>query len=450
MSTPQVPSIRQRLANALAVWSLAWGAAVGAAIWLAATHEVDELLDDTLQASTELLGSLLPATLPSAAQAGAAPGTERFAWQLVAADGRLLARSARAPAAPWHTRPAPGFTQLPGWRVYGMAAQTPGQTPGHTPGQMLYAAQTGDERREARGEVALNAVLAALALGLLGHVWLRSRVRRELEPLRSLSHRLAGMGTGMGTGRALTPEAAAQALGAPERQELEPVHQAVQALTARLWARMASERAFSAHAAHALRTPLAGIDAQLAVALRECPPALRERLTLVRGATGRLQAVVVALLGLFRAGSQPQRAPVDVGSLVARLPAPGVQVTVQVAVQTDSPAPLDADADLLAAALVNLLDNSARHGAKQVSVQVLGPRTLRVSDDGPGVPPQRAQALLQALDHAQSQGLDGESTEGMTGLGLLLADRVARAHGGRLRLPDSAAGFVVELDLGEA
>jgi len=34
------------------------------------------------------------------------------------------------------------------------------------------------------------------------------------------------------------------------------------------------------------------------------------------------------------------------------------------------------------------------------------------------------------------------------GLGLMLADLVARAHGGRLHLPAVAQGFAVELELG--
>jgi len=45
---------------------------------------------------------------------------------------------------------------------------------------------------------------------------------------------------------------------------------------------VAAERAFNAHAAHALRTPLAGLDAQIAVALREAPEPLQGRLERIR------------------------------------------------------------------------------------------------------------------------------------------------------------------------
>ena len=80
------------------------------------------------------------------------------------------------------------------------------------------------------------------------------------------------------------------------------MHDAISALGERLARRVANERAFSAHAAHALRTPLAGIDTQLAVAQREAPASLQPRLARVREAAGRLTRVVSALLALFRSG----------------------------------------------------------------------------------------------------------------------------------------------------
>jgi signal transduction histidine kinase len=346
---------------------------------------------------------------------------EHFAWQLVAADGRVLRRSQRAPGQAWHATPRTGFANVTGWRVYGL--------PAGRDGRVLYAAQTRAERNEARAEVALGAVLAALAVGLLGQLWLRARVRQELQPLQRLSQRL---------GAWQAPQGAAAALGAPERAELIPVHVALEDLAARLATRLASEQAFSAHAAHALRTPLAGIDAQLAVAARTAPPELAERLVRVRGAAARLQHVVAALLGLFRSADGTaalQRGPVRLDELVQRLP------PFALALQAEPGATLDADADLLAAALLNLLDNAQRHGARTVHLAVAeGGRVLRLRDDGRGIEPARRAALAQAL--AEERYAD------TGGLGLMLADRVARAHGGRLRLPAVDAGFGADLELG--
>jgi K+-sensing histidine kinase KdpD len=108
---------------------------------------------------------------------------------------------------------------------------------------------------------------------------------------------------------------------------------------------------------------------------------------------------------------------------------------------SDDAATVLADPDLLAAALLNLLDNALRHGAKHVRIAVPVPQCLRLHDDGPGVDDERRHALQAALDDA--------AYEGRTGLGLMLADVVARAHGGRLRLPapGEGGGFVAELTL---
>jgi signal transduction histidine kinase len=410
------------------VWSVLWGLAVGAAAWLAAAHEVDELLDETLQSSSELLmamGDSLP--LRRAADPAAAPWVvpvstrnelRHFAWQMVTTDGVLLARSASAPTAPWHTTPSPGLTEVTGWRIHGVAA-TQGT-------HMLYVGQAHEERLEARLEVTLAAALSAMAVGILGYLWLRHRVRAELEPLQRLSRRLADVDWQR------TP--VDPALGSAEREELQPMVQAIEDLARRLSERLLAEQAFSAHAAHALRTPLAGIDAQLAVALRESPPALGDRLQRIRGGVSRLQAVVAALLGLFRSDGELQRRPIELKRLLDRLPMPGLAVEVE---QTGQ---LLGDEDLLAAALLNLLDNAVRHGARGVRLSTPRDQQLELHDDGPGIDAQRRQGLSAAL-HAQAYA-------GNMGLGLMLADRVARVHGGRLELPATATGFVARLDLG--
>jgi len=416
----QPPSIGARLGRAMLAWTVIWSLAVGGAVLLSAAHEVGELLDDALQSSAELMAALLAApggTAPAGEVEVRSAGTpvERFAWQVSAADGRLLMRSAHAPDVPWRERHPAGFSSSDDWRIYGIALDPDGH--------MLHVAQTYAERQEAQFEVAIVVALAALAIGLLGQLWLRGRLRAELQPLRDLSQRLADWDverspvTGM--------------LGPAERAELQPVHEAIEALTQRLALRVANEQAFAAHAAHALRTPLAGIDAQLAVALRECPPALVERLQRIRGAATHLQGVVAALLALFRSGAQPQRGDVDVTAMLARLPVPQLDVQAAHALH------VRADPDLLAAALLNLLDNARRHGAKraQVEATLTG---LRVQDDGPGVDEARRVRMQASLDEAHYEAV---------GLGLMLADRVARAHGGRLYLRPGSPGFTVDLDL---
>jgi signal transduction histidine kinase len=425
--TAAVPmrSIRSRLLRALTLWALLWCGALALAVWLAVREETDELLDDTLQATAAVLMGPLKREAVAGAESGAAPegtaaatGGPRFVWQQVSHAGpaRVLRHSVHAPAAPLLATPSPGFSSLPEWRIYGVALGREGQ--------LLYVAQTTRERGEAMAELGLAVLLAGLPMGLLGLLWLRVRVGQELAPLQALSMRLADHDP-------LQPGAT---LGPAQHAELQTVHQAIDALAGRLVQRVAQERAFTAHAAHALRTPLAGIDAQLAVALREAPPALRPRLQRVRDAATRLQRVVVGLLTLFRSGVELRRVPLNLQVLVERLAPEGLAVRVL------ATHPVSGDADLLTAALLNLLDNAQRHGAHEVLLSTPAPELLRLHDDGEGADAARRQAWQQALDSQDYQG--------RTGLGLMLADLVARAHGGRLHLATTATGFALELDLG--
>lgn len=418
------PSIRGRLARSLVLWSVLWCAALGAAVWLIVRDEVDQLLDDSLQSAAEgLIGPLafsLTDPVDPATVGRASNTTGRFTWQLVSYPGRahVVASASGAPMALLHDTPRPGFSNAPGWRVYGQATGRDGQ--------MLYVAQTTEERAGAGTRLALAALFAGAPMTLIAVLWLRSRIRNELEPLRDLSERLAHY----------DPMQTGATLGPAEREELRPVHAAIDALAARLTRRIAHERAFTSHAAHALRTPLAGIDAQLAVALREAEAAHRPRLQRVRTAAERLQRVVAALLAMFRSGAEVERSRIDVAALAARLPIEGLEI------ESRGTTPLNADADLVTAAVLNLIDNAQRHGARAVTFSTPAENVLRVHDDGPGVDPARRRELRAALD--------AQDYAGRTGLGLMLADLVARAHGGGLSLPDAADGFAVELNLGRA
>ncbi len=98
-------------------------------------------------------------------------------------------------------------------------------------------------------------------------------------------------------------------------------------------------------------------------------------------------------------------------------------------------------------AVENLIVNAARYGTRaEVSLGVTG-RACRISveDDGPGIPKERREEAVQPfarLDAARDPN-DG----GGLGLGLAIAADVARAHGGSLRLSDSARLGGLKADL---
>lgn len=425
--TSGLPSIRRRVTRTLLVISLLWALLVAGVVRYVVHHEVDELMDQGLRESAEVLHSVL-AVLHRQGQDQTIAQThaeyeEHLVWQIIQVQtGAVVSQSHKAPAQALLLTPAPQPRNTADglWRVMTFPFQ-------NDPRHFLLVAQSGQEREEASTDAVTYTLIGALLMGMLVTALLSLLVRRELRPLSSLSRAVENYDP-------QRPETMPQL---PERAELVPMAQAIRDLGGRLAQRIASERAFTAHAAHALRTPLAGIDAQLAMALKEAPESLRPRLTRSRAAATRLSRVMQALLTMFRSGSEPQRQMVQVSELLTPLAFGELRIEVA------SDAPLDADPDLLSAVLFNLLDNAQRHQAQTVwltAVNEAGINRLRLQDDGQGCAADQLQQLRDTLARQ-----DYGSGSGLKGLGLILADLVVRAHGGQIRLPSVAPGFCVEL-----
>lgn len=417
------PSIRNRLVHAVVGWGIVWVTLMALTLAWVVQDEVDDLADAGLQESAEWLFELSlrsPDSLRTGVGEDRMPAhPEKLIWQRVDAQGHVLGRSHNAPDVPLFAEPMAGVANAAGeWRVFGLVLPDGA-------GQ-LYVADRLAERWATRRDAALGAVTLTLVMGAAFVVWLRRRVQRELMPLVTLSQQVV----------AYDPVHQPQALEAPLRQELTPIHDAVMALGQRLLKRIDRERAFSAHAAHALRTPLAGMDAQLAMALRESTPQQRSRLLRTREAASRLNRVVLSMLTLFRRVDRIQWQAVELAPLMNRMGIEGLDIGVEAA------ALVHADPDLLAAALINLLDNVLRHGGTRVTLTVLLDlqfQTIVVRDNGPGMDPERLDTLRRALAL--------QAYEGQMGLGLMLADLVARAHGGTLHLVSASEGLHAELIL---
>lgn len=89
-------------------------------------------------------------------------------------------------------------------------------------------------------------------------------------------------------------------------------------------------------------------------------------------------------------------------------------------------------------ALTNMVSNAAKFtvpgGLVHVELAVVdGVADLSVSDDGPGIPPDRAAELFQKFSRL------GAKVSG-TGIGLYLSRAIARAHGGDLVLVPQDVG----------
>ncbi|MGB3434679.1 sensor histidine kinase [Achromobacter sp.] len=100
---------------------------------------------------------------------------------------------------------------------------------------------------------------------------------------------------------------------------------------------------------------------------------------------------------------------------------------------------VQADAVALGRLLDNLIGNALNHGAPPVEVSLRHEgrhAVLDVADHGSGIVPERRQEALRPFSRLD----DARTRTGSVGLGLALAEAIARAHGGSLELLQAESG----------
>ncbi|MFI5447121.1 ATP-binding protein [Polaromonas sp. UC242_47] len=230
--------------------------------------------------------------------------------------------------------------------------------------------------------------------------------------------------------------------------EVQPLVASLNRLFALVNDQAESQRRFVADAAHQLRTPLAGLQAQVeAWAQAAGAPAAGGQLTLsadkilaLRSATRRTSQLANQLLALSRvdasnrAGQPLQRVDIkDLCEAVLALhldaaAAKGIDLGLDAAF-----AQVSGYAWLLRELLGNLVDNAVKYtppgGTVTIRCGRLGDQVLlEVEDNGPGIP---ADALPRVLERFYR--VPGTAGEG-NGLGLAIADEIARLHRSQLVL----------------
>ncbi|MGH9190759.1 MAG: sensor histidine kinase [Acidimicrobiales bacterium] len=200
----------------------------------------------------------------------------------------------------------------------------------------------------------------------------------------------------------------------------------------------ARTRQFLDDAAHQLRTPVAGIQACAETLLRGSGVDDRDRLLAAMvGETTRAGRLIKALLTMARLehGQELTLRPCDLGDICwaeaarSQSLAPAIHVKV---VTGPRPAQMPLlDASAVREILSNLVDNALRHSRSTITLTVSDagdPVEVRVGDDGAGLSPRLAASAFERF-----VSLDGR---GGTGLGLPIAQELARAHGGELTYED--------------
>lgn len=222
--------------------------------------------------------------------------------------------------------------------------------------------------------------------------------------------------------------------------EVRPLVDAINLVLCRLLRSLERERAFTADAAHELKTPLAAIKVQAQVALAE-PDRARQRLAMERVVQGvdrsaRLaeQLLLLARLDVHETLSSAPLKPAAVAkdALLAN-ERNAQQKDIRVVLTGDMRAEINAEPVLIGILLDNLLDNAIKYGHAggniEVAVRHADDRVqLTVRDDGPGVAP----GDLARLTHRFFRATGNQATG--SGLGLSIVARIAEHFGASLHL----------------
>jgi two-component system, OmpR family, sensor histidine kinase TctE len=298
-------------------------------------------------------------------------------------------------------------------------------------------AETMNKRGHVRRQL-LSAVLTAdlvQLVAILAFVWLGVSV--ALKPLLALRAQIAKR-----SARELEP-LSARAVPA----EVLTLVDALNRLFRRIDDSSRAQRQFLESATHQLRTPLAGIQAQIELLIaEECVPTKRDRLTLTLGATRRLSHTTQQLLALARsehaASTDADFRVVDLVEVLESTVADQVSRAVSTGVDLGAelqPAFVHGIAWLLAEAAGNLVDNAITYTPEDGSVTVrCGTRGrmvyLEVIDTGAGIPEEERERVTERFFRGMQSRGSG------SGLGLAIVADVAQLHGAGLSITAGAEG----------
>jgi signal transduction histidine kinase len=253
--------------------------------------------------------------------------------------------------------------------------------------------------------------------------------RRLVRPLEELAEAARKFGAGNTEAR----------VHLEREDELGDVGRAFDDMADRTSSLISSQRQLMADVSHELRTPLARIRVALELAAED-PVAAKDVLADVGVDLDEIDQLISDILTTARLDSEQTnlaRSPIGVAELaenaVSRFETrhPGRKLERQI---TDSEQALECDPVLLRRALDNLLDNAAKYSDAPVSLQVVpnGKSVMfAVIDKGIGM---SADDLERAGTPFWRSDVSRTRKTGGVGLGLALARRIARAHGGEVTL----------------
>jgi len=296
--------------------------------------------------------------------------------------------------------------------------------------------------REVFKKSSLAAAVIALTLGLTGGYILS---RRTLQRIASVNRTAEAIHEGD-----LRQRIPLQGAG----DEFDQLARNLNNMIERIEHLVETMREVTDNVAHDLRSPLNRLRNKIEVTL------LREKKgdeyrQVLESAIGDIEEILTIFNAVLRIAQIESSAArdgfeaMDLSSIVSDvvelyLPA-AEEKGISIAVEAGPGALLEGDPQLLSQAVANLLDNSIKYTGPRCNIYVEVSRTddrvtLKVADNGPGIPEKYREAVLGRFVRLDPQ----RSTPG-TGLGLSLVAAVAHRHHASMRLEDNEPGLRVML-----
>ena len=238
--------------------------------------------------------------------------------------------------------------------------------------------------------------------------------------------------------------------------EIERLTLAFNRLLLRLEETFATQRQFSANAAHELRTPLAVMSTKFEVFEKNKNPNeadYKEAIGMARSQTDRLSHVIDILLEMTELQSAPKSDSISLSEITEEVICDLVAVADKKnisLVQDDGEARLTGSDTLVYRAIYNLIENAIKYNKEdgKVSVAITDDENFAkviITDTGSGIAKEDWDRIFEPffrVDKSRSRSMGG------AGLGLALVKEIAVRHGGDVKVIESSnKGSSIELSL---
>jgi signal transduction histidine kinase len=295
-----------------------------------------------------------------------------------------------------------------------------------------------------------NLITLVIAIG--GGFWLADRAMR---PVQTITH----------TARSIGETDLSRRINLDSKDELGELASTFDNMLARLQAAFERQRQFVADASHELRTPLTIVNLETSRALeaRRSQNEYERALRVIHSENEFMSHLVNDLLTLARMDNGQvvlEKSPLDLSDVavdaIERLTPLATRKDVSLEAGDLPEAPILGDRQALLQMISNLIENGIKYtegDEKVVRVETGvwdGRAWVRVSDNGPGIPPEHLPHLFDRfyrVDQARARDMDADSeSPSGSGLGLSIIQWIAQAHEGDVDVessPESGSTFEV-------